>query len=341
MYDYIILTHIPVFYKINLYNELAKKLNILVIFIAADTCEKRSADFTSLKNCDFSYKVLNDGNFQDRKKLESIKKLRSILKSSKYKNVIVGGWDLPEFWYAIFKSAKSKNCMVLESTINESKTTGLSGLIKKIFLSRVSKVFASGSLHLKLLKELGFKRNIEITQGVGIINKPIFDMQNRQYSRKFLYVGRLSQIKNLEQIIHIFNSLADYNLTIVGEGEQREYLEGIANDNIHFAGSIANLQLKEKFLNHDMFILPSAIEPWGLVVEEALYFGMPIIISDRCGASEIVENGVNGYLINPNDEQGIKEVITSIDNHKYQQLLDGVLQFSIEVKDNKQVNAYL
>jgi glycosyltransferase involved in cell wall biosynthesis len=341
MYDYIILTHIPVFYKINLYNELAKKIKILVVFIAKDTNEKRSVDFTSLNDCSFEYKVLNDGNFQDRQVFKSIKKLRTIFSSIDYKKVIVGGWDLPEFWYAIFKNKKAQNCMVLESTIHESKTTGISGLIKKIFLSRVSKVFASGDLHVQLLKALRYKRDIKITQGVGIINKPSFDEQSKQYERKFLYIGRLSEIKNLEQIINIFNSLEDNSLTIVGDGEQRQYLESIAGKNIQFKGSVANAHLREVFLSHEMFILPSKIEPWGLVVEEALYFGMPIIVSEKCGASEIVNNQVNGYLIDPNNSQQLQEIISGIDAKVYQRLLNGVSEFSIEAKDCKQVDAYL
>ncbi|AXA33405.1 glycosyltransferase [Francisella adeliensis] len=341
MYDYIILTHIPVFYKVNLYNELAKKLNILVVFIATDTNEKRSADFTSLDNCNFDYKVLYDGSFQDRQTFNSIKKLRTIFKTSKYKSIVVGGWDLPEFWYSVFNNRKSKNCMVLESTIYESKTNGISALIKKIFLSRVSKVFASGDLHLKLLKALGYNENVKITQGVGIINKPAFEKCSRQYNRKFLYVGRLSEIKNLESIIKIFNKLEDCTLTIIGEGEQREFLEKASAKNICFKGSVANSELKQEFLAHDVFILPSKIEPWGLVVEEALYFGMPIVVSDKCGASEIVNDGINGYLIDPCNRQMIKEVVSSIDEQKYQELLDGVSQFSIDTKDSEQVKAYL
>lgn len=45
MYDYLIVTHIPAFYKINLYNELSKKLKIFVVFIASNTDEKRADDF--------------------------------------------------------------------------------------------------------------------------------------------------------------------------------------------------------------------------------------------------------------------------------------------------------
>ena len=285
--------------------------------------------------------MLNDGNFQDRQILKSIKKLKSILKFSKYKLLIVGGWDLPEFWYTVFKTKKLKNCMVLESTINESKTTGLSGFIKRVFLSRIYKVFASGSLHLALLKELNFKRNIKITQGVGIINKPIFEHKRVEYGKKFLYVGRLSEIKNLEQIVHIFNGLKSHTLTIIGSGKQKEYLMSIANENISFRGAVANLQLREEFLSHHIFILPSFIEPWGLVVEEALYFGMPVIVSDKCGVSEIVNDKVNGYLINPSNEQEIEKIISSIDDQKYQQLLVGISPISIEIKDSKQVRAYL
>mgnify|MGYP007000140648 len=66
MYDLIIVTHIPAFYKVNLYNELAKKLNILVIFIAKSTNEVRANDFLILEKSKFKYKVLYDGDIEDR-----------------------------------------------------------------------------------------------------------------------------------------------------------------------------------------------------------------------------------------------------------------------------------
>ena len=94
-------------------------------------------------------------------------------------------------------------------------------------------------------------------------------------------------------------------------------------------------------MSHHIFILPSFIEPWGLVVEEALYFGMPVIVSDKCGVSGIVNDKVNGYLINPSNEQEIEKIISSIDDQKYQQLLVGISPISIEIKDSKQVRAYL
>lgn len=341
MYDYVIVTHIPAFYKVNLYNELARKINIFIIFLATNTNEKRADDFVSLDAASFKYKVLYEGNLQDRSSSKNIKKLRSVLKDIEYRKILVSGWDLRELWYLIFTSYKSKNCLVLESTVNESKTTGPQAIIKKIFLSRISTVFASGTLHRELLTKLGYKEEVKITKGVGIINKPEFSKIDKSYTKKFLYVGRLSEIKNLERLVRVFNSLEGYSLTIVGEGEQKEYLQSIAAKNIIFKSSIENKKLKEEFLNHDVFILPSLIEPWGLVVEEAFYFGLPVIISQNCGVRDIVNDDINGYWIDPESEDSLSSAIQRIDSHKYTNLIAGVDKFSVNAKDIEQVEAYL
>ena len=337
MYDYVIVTHIPAFYKVNLYNELAKQLKILVVFIASNTSEKRADDFITLKKANFEYKVLFDGNFQDRDVLRNISKLKQILEEINYKKLLVSGWDLKEFWYLVFTNIKSKNCLALESTINESRVDGIRGLIKKIFLSRISIVFASGKLHVELLDALKYKCIVKVTKGVGIINKPNFKPIKKEYQKRFLFVGRLSKVKNLEVIITIFNKLKDYKLTIVGTGEDEKYLKSIANKNIIFLGAIENKDLKNKFHENDIFVLPSISEPWGLVVEEALYFGLPVIVSEYCGSSELIQNDINGYIFNPNN---IRNIILSINDKNFKQLLDGVENFSINKKDDIQVELY-
>ena len=72
MYDYIIVTHIPNFYKVNLYNELSNKFKILVIFTAKNTKEKRSNDFITLSDARFEYRLLFDGNYEERNVFQNI-----------------------------------------------------------------------------------------------------------------------------------------------------------------------------------------------------------------------------------------------------------------------------
>lgn len=87
--------------------------------------------------------------------------------------------------------------------------------------------------------------------------------------------------------------------------------------------------------------MPSLVEPWGLVVEEALYFGLPVIISQNCGARDIINNGINGYWIDPENVDELTSVIQKIDSNKYYELISGVEKFSINAKDVQQIEAYL
>lgn len=339
MYDYIITTHLPSFYKINLYNELSKKMKIFVVFIAKQS-EERTKDFIEF-NCDFNYAILNTVNIENRNIFQSTLKLEKLIRNLNYKKIIIGGWDLAEFRMLMLRGNKKKNMLVLESTIFESKINGIKGLIKKMLLSRINTVFASGDLHRELLNGLNYKGRIKITKGVGIINKPEYELERKEYTKKFLYLGRLSSEKNLEMLIQVFNSLPDYQLSIIGKGSLLDQLQAISEKNISFLNHIDNKKLPEVFHNHNVLILPSISEPWGLVVEEALYFSLPIIISKNCGAVELVENGLNGFIVDPYSFDNIKNTILQIDSKMYKNLLEGTKQFSIEEKDREQLDAYM
>lgn len=330
MYDYVIVTHIPAFYKVNLYNELAKKLKILVIFISENTNEKRSEDFVTLNNSNFEFLVLSPGSFQDRSVFQNLKKIKKILKDIKYKRILVGGWDLIEFWYVVLFYTKQKNCLALESTVLESNTKGLKGLIKKVFLFRIDSAFASGKLHVELLNELNFKGNVKITKGVGLINTPSYTPVVKKFENKFIYIGRLSKVKNIDFIIRAFNNFPDKFLTIVGEGEEIDYLKSISSSNIIFSPPVKNSDIKNVLAKHDVFLLPSLSEPWGLVVEEALYFGLPVIVSKNCGSSELIKNNFNGYVFEHKNAQALKEIIEGINDTSYNYLCE-----NISVDNNK------
>jgi glycosyltransferase involved in cell wall biosynthesis len=339
MYDYLIITELPVFYKINLYNELSKRLNIFVIFIANDTIDLRSSDFSSFSRIEFDYDTVGNHSLEGRS-IFSIIKILKISSKLKFRKILLCAWNYPETWILSLFNKKDKNCFTLESTINESITKGLKGWIKKIFLHRVSTVFASGEMHIELLKELNYKGNIEITHGVGIINKPNISISNHDYGKRYLYIGRLNTIKNLDNLISIFNNLDGYFLTIVGSGKEEKELKKIANKNINFINSVKNTEIYKIFNKNDIFILPSLIEPWGLVVEEALYFNTPVIISKNCGARDLIENDVNGYLIDPLDVSSITKAIMNIDISTYERLKKSTNPKDINKKDKHQIQVY-
>jgi glycosyltransferase involved in cell wall biosynthesis len=238
-YDLVFVTHIPVFYKVNLYNAINKNKKIFVIFVASETVSKRSDDFLTLKEAEFAYEVLSDVEFENRDKFKNILKLQKVLSKVSFDRIIVSGWDLIEFWYVVFTNQKKKNAMALESTIYESKTTGVKAFTKKVFLSRITKVFASGSLHKALLDSLGYKGEVAITKGVGIIRKPSITLQrDDSVKNRIVYVGRLSPEKNIDMVINVINELPWLQFDIYGVGSQEQELKRLAKKNIVFHGSI-------------------------------------------------------------------------------------------------------
>jgi glycogen(starch) synthase len=124
--------------------------------------------------------------------------------------------------------------------------------------------------------------------------------------QKILTAGRLEIHKGFDLAIHAFAGVAaqfpDANLTIAGNGPERDSLEKIAQDSgfgtrIHFTGWIPPEQMPQLFNQHSIVIVPSRWqEPFGLVALQAAQMGRPVIASRTGGLPEIVIDGVTGKL---------------------------------------------
>ena len=336
-YSRIIVTNLPSFYKINLYNKISEKLKIFVIF-TGDTASMRNKDFFK-GEINFDYI-----NLEKDHTIQKIKKAYKLISASTYNELLACGLNELINWFLVFYFPKEKNATAVESSYFESTTTGIKGFIKKIFFKRISRTYASGIAQEKLARGLGFKGKIVITKGVGIFNvvqQPKYVPSTKVSS--FIYVGRLSEEKNLKLLIDTFNRLPQYVLNIVGYGPEEGYLKSFANDNTVFWGAIANDKLSEIYQKNDVFILPSIREPWGLVVEEALNNGLPVIVSDKVGCTEeIIKVNFNGLLFDPNNQSSLVSCIEKVvDIDYYNQLKFNVSTLDFNKVMQYQVNCYL
>ncbi|HRE31210.1 MAG TPA: glycosyltransferase [Candidatus Berkiella sp.] len=338
--DIVFVTHLPAFYKVNLYNELAKRCRLFVIFIASAS-NIRTKDFTP-SHFAFDYCIINEGAFEERIKLKSMMQLYRQLKVLDYQQIIVGGWDLWEFWLIAMFFPKKRNALALESSIFESKTQGFAGSLKRFFLSRIQRVYCSGEAQRSLLQALSFNNDIKQTRGVGIFH---YAMKNesapKTFRGKFLYVGRLSPEKNLENLVRFFAAFPQYQLTLIGQGPLQQKLEVLAGTNVKLAGHVPNQALAEYYQSHDIFILPSLKEPWGLVIEEALYYGLPVIASNQVGAAkDFITHYQAGKLFEPSSVESFSEALTWCIAH-YATLLANVSAIDFKARDEWQVAQYL
>jgi len=129
--------------------------------------------------------------------------------------------------------------------------------------------------------------------------------QGHPDSPLLLYVGRLSAEKEIDRIKPVLEAIPNARLALVGDGPYRSELEKhFAGTPTHFVGYLTGKDLGAAFASSDAFIFPSRTETLGLVLLEAMAAGCPVIAANAGGIPDIVTDGVNGYLFDPQDEQG-------------------------------------
>ena len=119
----------------------------------------------------------------------------------------------------------------------------------------------------------------------------------------FLYVGRLSAEKDIPRLKELFSAVPGARLAIVGDGPLRSDLErqfeGTATV---FTGYMQGAELASVYASADMFVLPSSTETLGLVLLEAMASGCPVVACRAGGVPDAVEDGVTGFLFDPDQD---------------------------------------
>ena len=151
--------------------------------------------------------------------------------------------------------------------------------------------FAGGNnLHKHLFRYYGMQEKRIFLMPMMVDNLKFYQKQKKfPEIFTFLYVGRLVPNKNVESLIKQFNiHFSDKSavLKIIGSGEEESYLKNLyLSERVLFLGSLFDNDLIVEFQNASCFVLPSLFEPWGLVVNEALSAGLPVISTKQVGAS--------------------------------------------------------
>jgi glycosyltransferase involved in cell wall biosynthesis len=128
-----------------------------------------------------------------------------------------------------------------------------------------------------------------------------------------LYVGRLSHEKQLGHIKAALDQIPGTRLALVGDGPARSELERyFAGTPTQFTGYLRDEALLQAYASADIFVFPSAIESFGLVVVEAMAAGLPVVASRVGGVCDVVEEGRTGYTFHVGDTRAMVEGVRRI-----------------------------
>lgn len=201
-------------------------------------------------------------------------------------------------------------------------------------------MFLSGQRSQEYYHGIGFP-NSRIWLGQNCVDNDYFTDQGLKFkanadeyrkkyalpSHYFLCVARLSPEKNLERLFRSFHQYkqrgGSWDLVLVGAGPQEQQMKIFASalgikDHLFFYGWKQIEEMPVFFSLASCLILPSISETWGLVVNEAMASGLPVLISDKCGCMpDLCFKGVNGFNFDPYNEEEITEAMIKISSGEY------------------------
>lgn len=222
--------------------------------------------------------------------------------------------------------------MLSDSKFDDRRRSPSGELVKRILLSCYSGAIVAGARNLEYFRFLGF-RNRPVLPGMDTISlarlradaagndgqpQPGFSV------RPFVFVGRFVEVKNLGLLIEGYAAYvaqagpAARRLVLLGSGpleaELRDRAATLGVDGqIDFKGFLSGRDLAREIAGSAALVLPSACEPWGLVVNEAMALGIPAIVSETCGARDIlVRNLETGIVIEGGSQHSLAKALAFV-----------------------------
>ncbi len=242
--------------------------------------------------------------------------------------VVLPGWDSPAYSFTalISKILSIKTVISVDSTELDHRRIIFKETIKKIILKLYDASFTYGTASTNYMQKLGMVSD-RIFVKLNAVDKSAIENLYGKYGNNlkdlkkeygfkpfnFIFVGRLSPEKNIPSLIKAFKNLKVtsptaemWGLIIVGDGPLLQELESmVKRDDIFDVYFVGGKPWNEAVLYYylaDVFVLPSVSEPWGLVVNEAMICGLPVIVSNKAGASfDLIKEGENGFTFEPTD----------------------------------------
>ena len=287
--------------------------------LALNVYDKNEIDYCFIKSNTLVFSDYKSNKiFLDQKPW--ISKFVYILNSFKNNDfIIINGYNnyvfILTFIFNLF-SIKKKYIATDSDTQLIIPSNPLKRFVKWIYLSVIFQNkyvlgFAGGSNSQKALFEYyGMKEDRIFLMPMMVDNSKFYNEKKIiSNSFTFLFVGRLVSHKNVEHLIHQFNTnFSDKNavLKIIGGGEQSDYLiENYTSEKVIFLGKKFNKELINEYISASCFVCPSLFEPWGLVINEALSSGLPVIASKEVGACfDLINGKETGFIADDMDSFG-------------------------------------
>jgi glycosyltransferase involved in cell wall biosynthesis len=252
------------------------------------------------------------------------------LRRGQFDAVLVHGWAHCSDWLAMLTAFGLRIPVFqrAEANVGNAAHARLRSRVAHVLLNRVWRqlagIFATGTSGREYFARRGVPLDRIFVLPYAVDNRFFFDRAKALASARariredlgivdgtpiILFAGKLIERKRPQDLLAAFARIHHHHgavLLFVGDGELRPSLETAAEslrlDNVRFAGFQNQERITRFYAAADVFALPSTYETWGLVINEAMCFSLPIVASRGAGAvRDLVQDGCNGYVFEPGD----------------------------------------
>ena len=281
--------------------------------------------------------TLHPGRFEECTPAALARDLVMQLARNNFDAIAVAGYSVPAMRAAVRWARRNGKPVVMmsESTMADNPRSWARERLKRWWMERnVDAALVGGARSREYMQHLGVPHD-RIWDRYDVVDNELFTRTAEAIQRDaagerarrglperyFLYVGRFATEKNLHRLLEAYRaysqSVSDpWAVVMVGSGPLEAELKSVAGSQglrIIWPGAKKIPELAAYYALASCFVLPSTSEPWGLVVNEAMACGLPVLASSACGcAPDLVREGVNGYTFDPRDVSKIAAMLQQV-----------------------------
>ena len=298
----------------------------------------------SEKTQEYAWQHVDGGSAFERITLTHGSDIRNLSRSEMWRRIAQGlnqarpdviavhGYAVPDALAAIRWGSQTYTPMIVmsESTAHDESRAWWKEAVKRRVIAQFHAALVGGSPHVFYLERLGMPRhhiftgydvvdNLHFATGAYAARLSEVEVRVRLHlpEHYFLASSRFIEKKNLDRLIRAFALYREragrqaWHLVLLGDGPLRNRVEAAVaayglEEGVHLPGFKQYEELPAYYGLANAFVHASTVEQWGLVVNEAMAAGLPVLVSDRCGcALDLVEQGRNGYTFDPYDTEAL------------------------------------
>ena len=224
--------------------------------------------------------------------------------------------------------------LVLWLTLSERTETNRKGIrtyLRKHLLKSASAVLGNGASCERYIRSMGFEKEVFFVPYTIDLPQVEREYEMSQNPLTLLFVGQLIRRKGVEEMVNALikwneNAKNSIRLIVAGDGAERHQLRrlrSLSKIELDIRGSVEYDQLGELYRRTDALLFPTLGDEWGVVVNEALANGVPVIGSLHSQAvEELIIEGENGWLFRPEKEDEFARVLSSVTKVTAEKLIE-------------------